>query len=995
MDLRRRPGRRLIVALAAAAVLVIAVATALVAASRPVPVSTRNLRIAVTDGPHDNQEVVLDATFFTPPGNGRVPAILLAHGFGETKNAVRPQAEQLARAGFAVLTWSARGFGRSTGQIALDSPDFEVKDVEQLVTWLARQPRVLLDRPGDPRAGIAGASYGGGIALLVAAYDHRIDAIVPQITWNNLATALFPDEAGGGPRRGVFKKQWAGLLFTQGSVGFRAGAGQRGPGQAGPGQSGTGQTAAGQGGTGQGGTGQSGAGQQGPPGQAAIAHAAACGRFLPQVCAVYRQVATLGQPTPQAISLLLRSSPASVASRIDVPALLIQGKHDSLFGLDQADANYQAIRRNGAPVDMVWFAGGHDGGNQEAGRVNALTEHWFDRWLKPPNQPFRPAAGGSQGTGGGGTGGAASTSAATGQPAFAVTRNLGFDPSSNTEILGVATAPGYPGLGGTRRTTLRLAGPPQTIARPPGGSPASISVFPGLGSLGGLTFDMPGQSAAFTSAPLTAPVQVTGAPSVRIRVGGAARVTLFAKIYDVDQAGNATLPDQLAAPLQVTGAAAGKEITGRLPAIDYDFAAGHRLRLVLTTTDFAYATSRQAATYQVALAGRGLLLPSDPALAVVNGGVPWWTWAAPLAALAAAALILAAGRRRVPDELVPGLAGVPLDITGLTKRYRDGQLAVDDVSLRVERGQILGLLGPNGAGKTTTLRILMGLIHQDAGAVMIFGRPVRPGAPALSRLGSFVEGPGFLPHLSGRANLDLYWRATGRPAADSHLAEVLAIAGLGAAIDRPVRAYSRGMRQRLAITQAMLGLPDLLVLDEPMNGLDPPQIRQMRDVLVQYAADGRTVILSSHMLAEVEQTCTHVVVMGLGRRLAAGPVSEIVGAGSALVVGTTQAQRAVSVLTALDGVEGAERHPDGVLVHPDGVAASAVVAALVQAGIPVDRVMPNRRLEDAFLALIAGPPGTEPPGTEPPGTEPPGTEPAGGGPPGHADPAHPSGEQKP
>ncbi len=1022
MDLWRRPGRRLIVALAAAVLVIAAVATALVAASRPVPVSARNLRIAVTDGPHDNQEVVLDATFFTPPGNGQVPAILLAHGFGETKNAVRPQAEQLASAGFAVLTWSARGFGRSTGQIALNSPDYEVKDVEQLVTWLARQPRVLLDRPGDPRAGIAGASYGGGIALLAAAYDHRIDAIVPQITWNNLATALFPDAAGGGPSRGVFKKQWAGLLFTQGSVGFRAGAGQRGPGQAGPGQSGTGQTAAGQGGTGAGQGGQGGpggagqggpggagqggpggAGQQAPPGQAAIAHAVQCGRFLPQVCAVYRQVATLGRPTPQAISLLLRSSPASVASRIDVPALLIQGKHDSLFGLDQADANYQAIRRNGAPVDMVWFAGGHDGGNQEAGRVNALTEHWFDRWLKPPNQPFRPAVG-SQETSGGGTG-AASTSAATGQPAFAVTRNLGFDPSSNTEILGVATAPGYPGLGGARRTTLRLAGPPQTIARPPGGSPASISVFPGLGSLGGLTFDMPGQSAAFMSAPLTAPVQVTGAPSVRIRVGGVARVTLFAKIYDVDQAGNATLPDQLAAPLQVTGAAAGKEITARLPAIDYDFAAGHRLRLVLTTTDFAYATSRQAATYQVALAGRGLLLPSDPALAVVNGGVPWWTWAAPLAALAAAALILAAGRRRVPDELVPELAGIPLDITRLTKRYRDGQLAVDDVSLRVERGQILGLLGPNGAGKTTTLRILMGLIHQDAGAVMIFGRPVRPGAPALSRLGSFVEGPGFLPHLSGRANLDLYWRATGRPAADSHLAEVLAIAGLGAAIDRPVRAYSRGMRQRLAIAQAMLGLPDLLVLDEPMNGLDPPQIREMRDVLVQYAADGRTVILSSHMLAEVEQTCTHVVVMGLGRRLAAGPVSEIVGAGSALVVGTTQAQRAVSVLTALDGVEGAERHPDGVLVHPDGVAASAVVAALVQAGIPVDRVMPNRRLEDAFLALIAGPPGTEPPGTEPPGTEPPGTEPpgteppgaepAGGGPPGYADPAHPSGEHKP
>jgi ABC-2 type transport system ATP-binding protein len=900
MDLRRRPGGRVLAA-ALTAVLVLAAVIAFIAvASRPAPISVRNLRIAVTDGPHDNQHVLLDASFFTPAGSGRVPAILLAHGFGATKNAVRPEAEQLARAGFAVLTWSARGFGKSTGQIALDSPDYEVKDVEQLVSWLARQPRVLLDHPGDPRVGIAGASYGGAIALLAAAYDHRIDAIVPQITWNNLATALFPNAAGGGPLDGVFKKQWAGLLFTQGSVGSGA-AGQN--------------------------------------------VASQCGRFLPRICAIYRQVATLGRPTARAISLLMRSSPASVASRIDVPTLLIQGEHDSLFGLDQANANYQAIRRNGAPVDMVWFAGGHDGGDQETSRVNALTEQWFDRWLKPPNRPFHA---------GSASGSAAGASAATGQPAFAVTRPLGFDPSSEEEILGVATAPAYPGLGGTRQTMLRLSGPPQTIIRPPGGAPASISVFPGLGSLGGLTFDIPGQSAAFTSAPLTAPIQVTGAPVVRIRVGGAAQVTLFAKVYDVDQAGNATLPDQLAAPLRVTGAAAGRDVTVQLPAIDYDFAAGHRLRLVLTTTDFAYATPPQEATYQVALAGPGLSLPSDPALTVVNGGAPWWTWAAPLAALAAAALILAAGRRRDQDALVPELAAVPLEITGLTKRYHDGQLAVDGVSLRVERGQILGLLGPNGAGKTTTLRILMGLIHQDAGTIMIFGRPVRPGAPALSRLGSFVEGPGFLPHLSGRANLDLYWRATGRPAGDSQLTQVTAIAGLGAAIDRPVRAYSRGMCQRLAIAQAMLGLPDLLVLDEPMNGLDPPQIREMRDVLVQYAADGRTVILSSHMLAEVEQTCTHVVVMGMGRRLAAGPVGEIVGAGSALIVGTPQAQRAVAVLSGMPGIDGAERHPDGVLVRPNGVAASAVVAALVGAGIPVERVTANRRLEDAFLALIAG-----------------------------------------
>ena len=280
---------------------------------------------------------------------------------------------------------------------------------------------------------------------------------------------------------------------------------------------------------------------------------------------------------------------------------------------------------------------------------------------------------------------------------------------------------------------------------------------------------------------------------------------------------------------------------------------------------------------------------------------------------------------------------------------------MDGLSLRVEPGQILGLLGPNGAGKTTTLRALMGLVHPDAGTITIFGQEVRPGAAALSRLGSFVEGPGFLPHLSGRANLDLYWRATGRPAAGGHLDEVLQIAGLGPAVDRRVRSYSRGMGQRLAIAQAMLGLPDLLVLDEPMNGLDPPQIREMREVLLRYAAAGRTVILSSHLLGEVEQTCTHLVVMHHGRGLAAGPVTEITGDGGALVVGTSQGQRAVTVLRDLAGIEAAEPHPDGVVVHPNGVAPSAVVAALVGAGIPVDRVGPGRRLEDAFLALIGGP----------------------------------------
>src|SRR5262245_50493037 len=906
MKVRMSPRRRFMI-VAAVGVRLLAGAITLAAARRqPVPVAVRNLRIPVVDGPRDNQHVLLDASFFTPAGQGRVPAILLSPGFGETKRAVRDQAEYLARAGFAVLTWSPRGTGASGGQIALNSPDYEVKDTSQLVSWRARQPRVLLDRRGDPRAGITGASYGGGLALLAAAYDHRIDAVAAQSAWNNLATALFPNAAGGGgPAGGVFARQWAGLLFTQGATGF--GIPLPGPGSP----------------------------------VAPVRQHVLCGRFLPSICAMYQQIAQTGRATPEAIALLQRSSPASVAGRMDAPTLLIQGEHDSLFDLGQANANYQAIRRNGGPASMVWFAGGHDGGDQQPGYANSLTAAWFTRWLAPGHPP---------------------ASAGTGQPGFAVTRVLGSDPSTDGVTLGIAQAATYPGLAGTTRSVVRLAGPAQAIGHPPGGAPPSLSGFPGLGSLGpvagggasGVTFDMPGQSAAFTSAPLTSALQVTGSPQVRIRVTGDGPVTLFAKVYDVDQAGHATLPYELVAPVRVTGTQAGRVVTVTLPPIDYSFSAGHRLRLMLTTTDFAYATPPAPAVYRVAMAGPGLVAPADPALTVTGGGAPWWAWAAPLCALGAAVLIVSAGRRRRREALVPGLAGVPLEISGLVKRYHDGQLAVDDRSLRVERGQILGLLGPNGAGKTTTLRALMGLLHPDAGAITIFGQRVHPGSPALSRLGSFVEGPGFLPHLSGRANLELYWRATGRPAGTWHLDQVLAIAGLGAAIDRQVRAYSRGMCQRLAIAQAMLGLPDLLVLDEPMNGLDPPQIREMRDALLRYAAEGRTVVLSSHLLAEVEQTCSHVVVMHQGRRGAAGPGADIVGDGAALLVGTTQADRAVSVLRGLAGIESVGLHADGVQVQPNGVPAATVVAALVEAGIPVDRVGPSRRLEDAFLALIDG-----------------------------------------
>jgi ABC-2 type transport system ATP-binding protein len=294
----------------------------------------------------------------------------------------------------------------------------------------------------------------------------------------------------------------------------------------------------------------------------------------------------------------------------------------------------------------------------------------------------------------------------------------------------------------------------------------------------------------------------------------------------------------------------------------------------------------------------------------------------------------------------------PLVVTGLAKTYAGGFQAVKDVSFTVEKGIVLGLLGPNGAGKTTVLRMLMGLVRPTAGTIGAFGQPVGPGSPVLARIGAFVEGPGFLPHLSGRDNLRLYWAATGRPAADAHIEEALEIAELGAALDRRVGTYSQGMRQRLAIAQAMLGLPDLLVLDEPTNGLDPPQISTMREVLRRYAARGRTVVVSSHLLAEVEQTCTHVVVMHRGEVVADGTVEEIIAGGGAATFTVDAPERAASVLSDLAGVRSVEVIDGGVHAELNGTPRGEVVRALVTAGVEVTAAGPRRRLEDAFLQLV-------------------------------------------
>ncbi|MFC8242514.1 CocE/NonD family hydrolase [Streptomyces chartreusis] len=874
--LRALRGPRRLLAAAAAVVVIAGAGTWTVAsADDDAPAVRRADRVMdMGDG------VRVDTSYFTAAESGRRPAVLLAHGFGGSKDDVRQQAENLARDGYAVLTWSARGFGKSSGKVGLNDPKGEVADVSRLLDWLAKQPQVELDRTGDPRVGMAGGSYGGAISLLAAGHDDRVDAIAPAITYWNLADALFPN--------GVFKKLWAGIFVNS---------------------------------------------------------AGGCEKFEKPVCEMYDRVAESGVPDAQARSMLEERSPSAVGDRIKVPTLLMQGQSDSLFPLGQADRAARAIKANGAPVDVDWISGGHDGGDMETGRIQARVQSWFDRYLKDDK------------------------GADTG-PAFRVTRTGGVDSTDGQALLRGASADSYPGLESGPKS-FRLRGGEQSFANPAGASPPAVSALPGLGGSGGLSqlsslgvgvsLDFPGQFAAFESAPVTGDLRVTGSPKATVHVKSTSQdAVLFAKVYDVGPGGRQqVLPSQLVTPLRVEGAEAGKDVTITLPAIDHDIESGHRLRLVVSSTDLGYASPLSPATYTVSLKG-DLTVPTAPGVDSAAAPLPAWVWWLPLAGAGVAlALLLTARRRTATPAPDPALVEVPLQITDLSKRYAGSQdrYAVRDLSFRVEKGQVLGLLGPNGAGKTTTLRMLMGLIKPDAGEIRVFGHAIRPGAPVLSRVGAFVEGAGFLPHLSGRENLELYWRATGRPAEDAHLDEALEIAGLGDALARAVRTYSQGMRQRLAIAQAMLGLPDLLILDEPTNGLDPPQIREMRQVMIRYAAAGRTVIVSSHLLAEVEQSCTHLVVMDRGRLVQAGPVSEIIGSGDTLLVGTPAAveEPIVEKVAALPGVASAVRTDDGLLVRLDADgSATRLIAELVRLEVPVQSVGPHRRLEDAFLTLIGG-----------------------------------------
>ena len=249
--------------------------------------------------------------------------------------------------------------------------------------------------------------------------------------------------------------------------------------------------------------------------------------------------------------------------------------------------------------------------------------------------------------------------------------------------------------------------------------------------------------------------------------------------------------------------------------------------------------------------------------------------------------------------------------------------------------------------------MVLGLVHPTRGRTFLFGERMRPGSPLLRRVGSIVERPGFVPHMTGIDNLKAFWLSGGQPLSEAHLDEALEIAGLGSAVHRKVRTYSTGMRQRLALAQALLNQPELLVLDEPTVGLDPQEMREVRELIRRLGAEGVTVLLSSHILAELEQVCTHAAVMNHGRLVATGRVDELVGASRSVYIEIDDPGRALELLQALPGVTRLERQPPGISLQLNGTERKQIVAALVNAGVGVETVEARHRLEDAFIGIVA------------------------------------------
>ena len=750
--------------------------------------------------------VLIDTSLFLPEVMP-APAILLAHGFGSSKEAVKESAQYYHDNGYVVLTWTARGFGKSSGQISMNAAQGEIADIKELISYLVTRKEIKKESSANPIVGIVGASYGGAAALLSAAADKRIDAAIADITWNNLNQALFPQSSKDLSEPGPFKKVWTGTFFSLATL------------------------------------------QNAALGE--------CGALAAQWCAAYKSAVINERPSAQEITLLNSVSPSAVLSEISAPTLVSQGQSDSLFPLNESLKTFTALKKNNSAVSLIWHGGGHDSGTNEDEYLRVQYLNWFDKYLNGKDISI---------------------------PTFQFTKTNGSISLQDSTVIPKnffsTTAPDQATI-----NSIDLLPKPALMAHPIGGIPSAISSLPGIGSAGSVAATvvsgisgfspafLPGQSGFLESAKLQKAVSIVGPSRIKVRItSSSGEATLFFSLLSKSASGAITQPNGVVAPIKISGIpAGGREITVELPSVILDAAVGDSLAVGISTTDQGYELPKTPSLYSIT-ALSPLEYSVMDVVSVTGSGAIWlWPSLALLTLIVAFAFTYLRRPRHSESQRDEDFL---VQVENLSKVYKDGYKAVENLSFTVSRGQVVGLLGPNGAGKTTTLRMMMGLIFPTEGAIYMDGKAVYPGSPALANLGSFVEGPGFLPHLTGRENLDLYWRSIGRTG-EKYLDEVLTITKLGTALDKKVRSYSQGMRQRLAIAQAMMGMPDLLVLDEPTNGLDPQQIAEMRVVLKEYAKTGRTVIVSSHLLAEVQQTCSHVVLMHRGHLIAFGPMKKI------------------------------------------------------------------------------------------------------------------------
>ncbi|GAB3543638.1 ABC-2 type transport system ATP-binding protein [Actinopolyspora lacussalsi] len=914
-------------------------------ADRVPSVDTRDASIDVLDGPDQQQRIQLDLRLFVPERTP-APSVVLAHGFDGDKTELAGPARRLAARGFTVLTYSARGFGQSTGRIALNSPDYEVTDASRILDWLARQPEVATQDEEDPLVGVGGVSYGGALSMLLAGNDPRVDAIAPLNTYNDLRTAMLPNAAstesiptttaaqGSDSRPGVFRRAWAGSLFGMATRPRSEQRDSRSPESPSttpppPEESGEGETDN-------------------------TRTPLTCGNLTARICRAYTEMARTGRAGSSTLELLAAASPSSVTGDIDIPTLLVQRQRGELFGLSQADANARQISAAGGTVNMMWLHG--DGNASLPTHVWEKVGDWFSYYLHDSDEPRPP------------------------QPETGFRYQLVDRIASERQPATTWRTAEYPGLGSNEvaRTELSLEGEPSRVIDPPGNGAGTsgFSTTPTSGSRAGTTAGndgdpstrgdaTPGRVAVFKTARVDRSTLITGIPRTRLSVAsvpeqpGNGEAVLFGKLFDIGPNGSRTPIGDGSSPLRITGLpdnGTAVRVDVALPATMHTLQPGHRLELRMSTNDAAYSGPRETAVHLISPAGAGnISLPAVPASRVDETSIPV---GALLGIAAFVVLLVVAGvlairferARRKPPK--PELTSVPISIEGVNKSYPRHPDAVNDLSLRVEAGQVVGLLGPNGAGKTTLLRMVLGMTRTDTGRIHLFGHSVIPSAPVLSRVGGLVESPGLLPHLTGLENLRSYWQATGRPAEQAGLDEVVRIAGLGAAADHKVRTYGPGMRQRVALAQAMLGLPDLLVLDEPMNALDPAHTQRMREVIREYARTGRTVLMSSHLLSEVEQTCTHVIVMHEGHRVAGGTVDEITAGDSMIAFHVDQPELAARTLRCLEGIGSVRVGADVVYAELAGHSTATAVNVLVASDVSITRVGPHRKLEDAFLELV-------------------------------------------